>query len=80
MKQDVNLGVSLWVNSMILDLLDGDAVFGMYSFINFGNTILSGVLDIASFVIFIIVIMGIVSACKGTKKPLPLVGNIKIFK
>lgn len=79
-KQHVNQGLSLWVISMILDLLDGDAVFGLYSFINFGNTILSGVLDIASFAIFIIVIMGIVSACKGTKKPLPLVGNIKIFK
>ena len=79
-KQHVNQGVSLFVISAILDLLDGEAVFGLYSFINFGNTMLSGILDIAGFAIFIIAIMGIVSACKGTKKGLPLVGNIKIFK
>ena len=79
-KQHVNQGVSLFVISAILDLLDGEAVFGLYSFINFGNTMLSGILDIAGFAIFIIAIMGIVSACKGTKKELPLVGNIKIFK
>ncbi|MEO2237991.1 zinc-ribbon domain-containing protein [Dorea sp. YH-dor226] len=79
-KQHVNQGVSLFVISAILDLLDGEAVFGLYSFINFGNTMLSGILDVAGFAIFIIAIMGIVSACKGTKKELPLVGNIKIFK
>ncbi|MCF2683717.1 zinc ribbon domain-containing protein [Faecalicatena contorta] len=79
-KQHLNQGISLWVISAILDLLDGEAVFGLYSFTDFGNNILSRVLDVAGFAIFIIVIMGIVSACKGTKKPLPLVGNIKIFK
>lgn len=49
---------------------------------NKGMGVLSylGILDIAGFALLIIAIMGIVSACKGTKKELPLVGNIKILK
>ena len=79
-KQHINQGLSLFILSAIVDLLDGETVLGMHSFINFGNTFLSEILDIAGFALFIIAIMGIVSACKGTKKELPLVGKDKILK
>ena len=79
-KQHINQGLSLFILSAIVDLLDGETVLGMHSFINFGNTFLSEILDIAGFALFIIAIMGIVSACKGTKKELPLVGKVKILK
>lgn len=38
------------------------------------------VLGVLSLVMFIILVMGIISAANGTMKPLPIVGGVRIFK
>lgn len=38
------------------------------------------VAGILSFVVFVFWIMGLISACQGTEKELPLIGGIKILK
>ena len=75
-----NQGLVLFLVSSIIDLLDGDWVWGLHSVINFGESIFSWAFDILSFACFILMIMGIVAACKGQKKELPLIGKIKILK
>ena len=70
----------LFLVSVILDLLEGDWVFGLHSWINLGGSGLSWAFDILSFGCFILMIVGIVTACKGEKRELPIIGKIKILK
>lgn len=75
-----NQGLVLFLVSVILDLLEGDWVFGLHSWINLGGSGLSWAFDILSFGCFILMIVGIVTACKGEKRELPIIGKIKILK
>ncbi len=79
-KHHLNQGVSLFVLSSIIDLLNGRWVWGLHSWINFGSGWFSWVFEIADFACLILMVMGIVSACKGTRKELPIIGKIRIFK
>lgn len=75
LKQHINQGLALFVMETILNVVER-----IEDHIIFINRILSGVIDIAGFAFFILAVMGIVSAAKGTRKLLPTIGNIKIFK
>jgi len=75
LKQHINQGLALFVMETILNVVER-----IEDHIIFINRILSGVIDIAGFAFFILAVMGIVSAAKGTRKLLPTIGNIKIFR
>ena len=79
-RHHANQGLVLFVVSTIIDLLEGKWIMGFHSWINFGGGWFSWLFDIASFACFILFIMGIVSACKGTTKELPIIGKIKVLK
>lgn len=79
-KHHVNQGLVLFVLSSLVDLLEGDWVWGLHSIIHFGGGMFSWIFDILGLVFFILMVMGIVAACKGERKELPLIGKIKFFK
>lgn len=79
-KHHINQGLVLFVLSSVIDLLNGRWVWGFYSWIHFGTGWLSWLFDIADFACLILLIMGIVSACKGTRQELPIIGKIRFFK
>ena len=79
-KHHVNQGIVLFILSSMVDLLEGDWVWGLHSVIHFGGGMFSWIFDILGLVFFILMVMGIVSACKGERKELPIIGKIKFFK
>lgn len=79
-KHHVNQGIVLFILSSMVDLLEGDWVWGLHSIIHFGGGIFSWIFDILGLVFFILMVMGIVTACKGERKELPIIGKIKFFK
>lgn len=79
-KFHTNQGLVLFIVSAVIDLLDGEWVWGLHSIIHFSGGIFSWIYDILSFACFILMIMGIVSACKGEKKELPIIGKIRLLR
>ena len=79
-KHHINQGLVLFLLSSLTDLLEGEWVWGLYSIIHFGGNIFSWVFDILGLVFLVLTIMGIVAACRGERKELPLIGKIKFFK
>lgn len=79
-KQHINQGLILFVISSVMDLLEGNWVWGFHSWINATGGWFSWVFEILDFVCLILFVMGIVSACRGTRQELPLIGKIKILK
>ncbi len=80
MKHHINQGLTLFILSSLVDLLEGDWVWGIHSLIHFGGGMFSWVFDILGFAFFILMVMGIVTACKGERKELPVIGKIRFFK
>ena len=68
-------GLVLWIASILVSavdrILDGIPVLGTLI------GILALICDIALFVFWI---MGLVSACKGTEKKVPVLGDIQLYK
>ena len=79
-KHHMNQGLTLFLLSSLVDFLEGDWVWGLHSLIYFGEGIFSWIFDILGLVFFVLMVMGIVSACKGERKELPLIGKIRFFK
>lgn len=79
-KHHINQGLVLFVLSSVIDLLNGRWVWDFYEWIHLGSGLFSRLLGIADFACFILMIMGIVSACKGTRQELPVIGKIQVFK
>lgn len=79
-RHHANQGLILFVISSVIDFLDGQWVWGFHSWINAGGGWFSWLFEIADFACLILFIMGIVSACKGTRRELPFIGKIKILK
>ncbi len=79
-KHHVNQGLVLFLASSLVDLLEGDWVWGLHSIIHFGGGMFSWIFDILGLVFLILAIMGIVSACKGDRKELPLIGKIRFYQ
>lgn len=79
LRHHLNQGIVLWITSLILNLITNGSLLGYQIFYHYswGLSLVGGVL---SLVLFILAIAGIVSACKGTKNPLPVVGSIRIFQ
>lgn len=75
LKHHINQGLSLFIINAALEFVERvvDNVIPI-------GWVLSWPVGIVEFALFIILIMGIVSACKGTRKPLPIVGSIHILK
>lgn len=74
-KRHCNQGLVLFILSVIMDVIDeiADHIILLGGIVEIGVSVIE-------LVIFILAVMGIISACKGTRKPLPLVGQITIFK
>lgn len=79
-KHHINQGLVLFILSSLVDLLEGQHVWGLRSIIYFENGLLGWGLDILDFAFFILMIVGIVSACRGERRELPIIGKIKFFK
>ena len=60
-----------------LILFIASVIGGFLSFIPYVGTVLNSVVSI---VVFVFMILGIVNACQGKMKGLPLIGDIQIFK
>ena len=73
--QHVNQGFVLFIVETAFNLIER-----IVDHVIFVGGALSWAIDIADFAFLILAIMGIVSAAKGTRKLLPTIGNIKIFK
>ena len=70
-KHHLNQGIALFVANAIVDLL----LRYMKNIAMF-----SWCLRAVNMALFIIMIMGIISAVKGTRRPLPFMDNIQVFK
>lgn len=79
-KHHVNQGLVLSILSILVDLLEGEWIWGMHSIIHFDGGVFSWGLEIVDLAIFVLFIMGIVSACRGTRKELPIIGKIRFLK
>lgn len=75
LKQHMNQGLVLFVIEAVFDVIEK-----IVDDIIYVGGILSWAIDIADFAFLILAVMGIVSAVKGTRKLLPTIGNIQIFK
>lgn len=75
-----NQGLVLWIAGIIVNLLTGGSFFGIHLWFYFDSWFMSILGGILSLVIFIFAIVGIVYACRGERRELPIVGSIKIIK
>ena len=75
-----NQGLVLFITNLIADALTGGGVFGWASWLFYDYGILHMVSWVLDIVLFVFLIMGIVNACKGIRKELPLIGKIKIIR
>lgn len=75
LRQHTNQGLALFIIDAVLEFVER-----IFDHVITGGWVLSWPVGIVEFALFIILIMGIVSACKGTRKPLPIVGGIKILR
>lgn len=76
LKFHLNQGLILFIASIICDLLTGDSFFGLRLLFYFDwwfTDIIFAIIDVA---FLVAMIMGIVSACQGTRKPLPVIDKI----
>ena len=74
-KFHINQALVIWLASIIVNvvenILDGFPVLG---------TLISIVAVICDIALFVFWIMGLVSACKETEKPVPVLGGIQLYK
>ena len=74
-KFHLNQGLVLWLTGVIVDIveniLDGIPVIG---------TIITVVCAVVGIALFVLWIMGLVSAVQGTEKKLPVIGEIVLLK
>lgn len=79
LKLHKNQGLVLFLINLVIDFLAKKWVrIGILG--NFVGDVIYVGCDILSFVLAILWILGIIYACRGTKKELPGIGKIKIFK
>lgn len=66
-KFHLNQALVIWIVNIILGILINIPIVGI-------------VASVLSFVMFVFWIIGLVGACQGKEKELPLIGSIKILK
>ena len=79
-KHHANQGLVLFILSSLVDLVEGEWVWGLHSIIHFGGGIFSWIFDILGLAFLVLMVMGIVAACRGERRELPVIGKIKFFK
>lgn len=79
-RHHANQGLVLFLASTVIDLLDGDWRWGFHSLIRLDIAGLSWLLDVADLACVVMMIAGIVYACKGKRTELPLIGKIKFWR
>lgn len=79
-RHHVNQGLMLFIISSIIDLLNGRWIWKIHTWFDFGGNMLSRVFDVADLACFVLMIVGIVTACKGEKRELPIIGKYKFLK
>lgn len=79
-KHHINQGLSLFIIGIVVDLITGVEFFGIRLVPHFDWWFLEVVGNFCELGLFIMMIAGIVYACRGTKRELPFVGKIKIVK
>lgn len=75
-----NQGLVLFLVSIAVDILDGRWFWGFHDWFDLGVLNLSWALDILSLILFVFMIMGIVYACRGERRKLPVIGQIHLLK
>ena len=77
LRHHINQGLAIWIGSILADILSGEGFLGFALFSSFWPLDLVG--DILSLVFLILMIVGIVDACRGVRRELPVVGAFKIL-
>lgn len=80
LKLHKSQGLILFVAERLLNALERYRGWSAGVFAWFTGSLADIGIDIAQFAVLILFIMGIVYACRGTRKELPGIGKIKIFK
>ncbi len=79
-KFHANQGLVLFILSLALSIVSG-IISAILAFIPFTGWIIASLIATAvSIVCLIFMILGIVNACSGEAKKLPIIGNIQILK
>ena len=76
LRHHINQGLVIWIGSLLADILSGDSFLGFSLFSVWPLEMAGGIL---SLVCFILMIVGIVDACRGVKRELPVAGAFKIL-
>mgnify|MGYP001173695323 CR=1 FL=1 len=79
-RYHANQGLVLFIFTMVCSILSNVLSNVLIQISPMLVLILSGIFGILTLVFFIFAIIGIVHAAKGQKKPLPIIGGIKILK
>ena len=78
-KFHVNQGLVLFIISMVVEILDGNWIYRLNFMLNIG-TVIGILFDLVDLAVVVLAVMGIISACKGEKKKLPVIGDIQLIK
>lgn len=80
-KFHANQGLVLFILSTIIEIVEKVCSFVQYDILGFYSfSLFSWLFSIIDFAMLILVILGIVAACKGQKNELAIIGQIKILK
>lgn len=77
LRHHIDQGLVIWIGSLLADILSGGGFLGFAFFSSVWSLELVG--GILSLVFFILMIVGIVDACRGVRRELPVVGAFKIL-
>lgn len=77
LRHHIDQGLVIWIGSLLADILSGGGFLGFAFFSSVWPLELVG--GILSLVFFILMIVGIVDACRGVRRELPVVGAFKIL-
>ena len=72
LRHHIDQGLVIWIGSLLADILSGGGFFSSV----WPLELVGGIL---SLVFFILMIVGIVDACRGVRRELPVVGAFKIL-
>lgn len=75
-----NQGLALFLASVAVDILDGRWFWDFHDWFDLDVLGFSWALDILSLILFVFMIMGIVYACRGERRELPVIGQIHLLK
>ncbi len=78
-KHHLNQGFILFIAQTVVNVLNGNWIYKISGFLNFAS-LFSTIFDVIELGLFIVAIIGIVSACKGDKREIPIISQFEIWK